>query len=490
MGVVLRQTIKGSILTYIGAFLGFITVAVVQPKVLTQEQIGLLSLLNDLALVFAAFAALGFSSTIRYFPYFRSHKHKHHGYLFLACAVAFIGFLLMCVVIFFFKDQIISQKSQDSFLFADFYFYLIPLTFFFLYFNVFELFARVNYSIATSQFLREVLKRIFVLIAFSFLFFNVVDFAGFMPIWLLASILPTVILLWSVSKMDSFSLKSDFKFLGTNKALVRKLINISSFTLLIGTAPYLIGLIDKYMINQVDGLGMAGVYTITMYFGTFISMPFRSLHSISLPVVAEAWKENDLTTIDKLYNKSCINQLILAALLFVGIWANVDNIFIYLPSFEAGKYVIFFIGIMSVVEMGTGINGAIIATSKYYRYDGLFHFLLVGFTIITNLIFIPLYGIVGAALATALTKILFNFFRFLFVWRMFKMQPFSWRNLMVVVLATAAYGVSLLIPQLPNFIADIAVRSVVISVIFLPAVYFLKLSTGFNHLVNKYLRLK
>jgi len=116
--------------------------------------------------------------------------------------------------------------------------------------------------------------------------------------------------------------------------------------------------------------------------------------------------------------------------------------------------------------------------------------LLVGFTIITNLIFIPLYGIVGAALATALTKILFNFFRFLFVWRMFKMQPFSWRNLMVVVLATAAYGVSLLIPQLPNFIADIAVRSVVISVIFLPAVYFLKLSTGFNHLVNKYLRLK
>ena len=486
MGVVLKQTIKGSILTYIGAFLGFITAAIVQPKVITPEQIGLLSLLNELSLVLGAFAALGFGSTIRYFPYFRNPKRRHHGYLFLACTIALVGFLLMCLFIFLFKEQIISQKSQDSLLFASYYYYLIPLTFFFLYFNVFELIARVNYEIVFSQFLREVLKRIFILIAFSLLFFNVLGFSGFMPVWLIASILPTAILFWSVSRKESFSFRPDFKFLKQNKDLVRKLINISSFTLLISIAPYIISLIDKYMINQAYGLSMTGVYTITMYFGAFISMPMRSLSSISLPVVAEAWKNEDRNTICSLYQKSCINQLIVAMLLFVGIWANVDNIFSYLPDFEVGKYVIFYIGLMSVVEMGTGINGTIIATSRYYRYDGLFHLLLVVFTIFTNLIFIPLYGIVGAALATALTKILFNLFRYFFVWRVFKMQAFSWRNLVAVLLGVVAYFASTLIPQSPSFIIDIIIRSVAITAIFLPAVYLLRLSEDINSLINRW----
>ena len=48
----------------------------------------------------------------------------------------------------------------------------------------------------------------------------------------------------------------------------------------------------------------------------------------------------------KFYAKSTINQLIVGELLFLGIWANIHNIFKILPAeYEAGKYVIFFIGI-------------------------------------------------------------------------------------------------------------------------------------------------
>ena len=484
MGVVKNQTIKGSIFTYIGAFLGFITVAVVQPKLITQEQIGLLSLLNDLSMVFAAFAALGFGSTIRYFPYFRNPDRKHHGYLFLACIVALAGFLLMTTVIFFFKDEIISQKSQSSNLFTEFYYYLIPLTLFFLYFNVFELFARVNYETIISQFLREVLKRVLIFIAFMLLLFGVVDFAGFMPLWLIASILPTIILFWYISKNKSFSFSADFSFLKENKPLVRQLINISSFSLLVSMSPYIIGLVDKFMINQEFGLSQAGVYAIMMNFGAIISMPMRSLSSISLPVVAEAWKTNDMKTISSLYSKSCINQLIIAILLFIGIWGNVHNIFAYLPEYESGKYVVFFIGIMNVIDMGTGVNGSILATSKYYRYDGLFHVLLVGFTIFTNLIFIPLYGIVGAAMSTALTKSLFNVFRYLFIWKVFKMQPLTWRFLLLVALGATVYFGSTLIPVLNNFIVDIIIRSIAIGGTFIVLTYYLKISADYNELIQ------
>lgn len=488
MGVVLKQTVRGSIYTYIGAALGFITLVFVQPHVINPEQVGLIYMLNDLAMLFATFAALGFHSTIRYFPYFRSKEHKHHGYFFLAIAVALIGFILICAVIILFKDQIVSQKSQESFLFSDYYYYLIPLTLFFLYFNIFDLFARVNYNTVFSRFLREVLKRVFVLGAFMFLLFKAVDFSGFMPIWLVANILPTIILLVYISRMDTFSCSPDFKFLKQNKPLVKKLVNISSFTLLVGTAPFIVGMIDRYMVNQMFGLSDAGIYSIMFYFCAIITMPTRSLYSISTPVVAEAWKQDDRKTIKSLYHKTCINQLIFAILLFVGIWGNVDNIFTYLPVYEPGKYILFFIGIANVIEMGTGLNGVIIATSKYYRYDGLFYLLLIGFTIFTNLIFLPLYGMVGAAIATALTSVIFNIFRYIFVWKIFKMQPFDWRNLVVVLLGLSVYFISTLIPQLSNYIVDMIIRSAVIVVIFIPAVYFLKLSDDFNFFLEKYLR--
>ncbi|MDR0659921.1 MAG: oligosaccharide flippase family protein [Prevotellaceae bacterium] len=488
MGIVLKQTVRGSIYTYIGAALGFITLVFIQPHVINPEQVGLIYMLNDLAVLFATFAALGFSSTIRYFPYFRSKEHKHHGYLFLALMVALVGFLLICAVIILFKDQIVRQKSQESFLFSDYYYYLIPLTLFFLYFNIFDLFARVNYNTVFSRFLREVLKRILVLCAFMFLLFKAVDFDGFMPIWLVANILPTFTLLIYSFKMDTFSFLPDFKFLKRNKPLVKKLINISGFTLLVGTAPFIVGMIDRYMVNRMYGLSDAGIYSIMFYFCAIITMPSRSLYSISTPVIAEAWKQSDKASIKSLYHKTCINQLIFAVLLLVGIWGNVDNIFNYLPIYEPGKYILFFIGIANVVEMGTGVNGIIIATSKYYRYDGLFYLLLIGFTIFTNMIFLPLYGMTGAAIATALTSIIFNIFRYIFVWRVFKMQPFDWRNLMVVVLGLIVYFISTLIPQLPNYVVDIVVRSAAMVLVFIPVVYFLKLSDDFNFFLEKYLK--
>ncbi len=488
MGVVLKQTVKGSIYTYIGAALGFITLVFVQPHVINPEQVGLIYMLNDLAMLFATFAILGFGSTVRYFPYFRNKERKHHGYLFLAMMVALVGFLLICGVITLFKDQIVSQKSQDSFLFSDYYYYLIPLTLFFLYFNVFELFARVNYDTVFSRFLREVLKRILILGAFMFLLFKMVDFDSFMPIWLIANILPTLILLVYIFRMDTFSFSPNFSFLKQNKSLVNKMISISTFTLLVGTAPFIVGMVDRYMVNQLYGLSDAGIYSIMFYFCAIITMPTRSLYSISSPVIAEAWKQNDRESIKSLYHKTCINQLIFAILLFVGIWGNVDNIFRYLPIYEPGKYILFFIGIANIIEMGTGVNGTIIATSKYYRYDGLFYLLLIGVTIVGNLIFLPLYGMVGAAIATALTSVLFNAFRCFFVWKMFKMQPFDWRNFMVVLLGLAVYFISAMIPQMSNYVVDLVVRSIVITALFLPMVYLLKLSNEFNFLVEKYFR--
>lgn len=482
MGLVQRETIKGSVYSYLGVLVGFITIVIIQPKVLNEEQVGLLGLLNDFSVTFATFAFIGFSATIRYFPYFRSVENKHNGYLFLACSVAAVGFLLVAAFIYFFKSFVIGQSDQGSPLFSEYYYYFIPLVFFTLYFNVFELFARALFKTVASRFLREFLKRIFVLIPFLLLLFQQIAFPDFMPLWLVASILPTFILFWYISRLEGFSLKPKMDFLDTD--MKRKLARISFYAILAAAAPSIVATVDKYMINSMYGLSKTGIYTITMYFSVIILLPTRSLYSVALPVVAEAWKANDRGRIERLYKQSCVNQLLIGALLFLGIWGNVHNVFAYIPEYKSGMYVIFFMGIANIFEMATGINGTIIATSKYYRYDTFFYLFLAVLTIVSNLIFLSIYGFIGAAIATALTYMIFNLFRYLFVLRAFKMQPFGWKNLGILVLAVAVYFLSKLIPVHPNYIVDLIVRSSAMGVAYLVGAYYLRFSEELNSLVD------
>ena len=90
MGIVSRQTIKGSIYSYLGAFIGFVNVALLMPRLFATDQIGLVNILVALSTIFGQLGTLGMVNvTIRQFPYFRDEKNNHNGFLFFA--LAFVG---------------------------------------------------------------------------------------------------------------------------------------------------------------------------------------------------------------------------------------------------------------------------------------------------------------------------------------------------------------------------------------------------------------
>ena len=74
MGEIQKQAIKGTIFNYLGIVLGFLYVGIFFPRLLTTEQIGLLSVLVAYATIAAQFSSLGFNAvTTRLFSYFRNH---------------------------------------------------------------------------------------------------------------------------------------------------------------------------------------------------------------------------------------------------------------------------------------------------------------------------------------------------------------------------------------------------------------------------------
>jgi O-antigen/teichoic acid export membrane protein len=487
MGIIQQQTLKGTFYSYLGIIIGFITLSILQPRALTTEQVGVTKILLSFSLLFAQFATLGFNGSARYFPYFRDKEKQHHGYLFLSCLVSGIGILIFTIVTYAFKDQIIGSKSTAETLFDHYYWCLIPLTFFTLYFNVFELYARVLYNAVSGRILREFTKRLFVLIAVLIIYFKLINFNTFIFIWLFANIVPTFIILWILIRDKHFFFKPDFKFI--DKELRSKLLSISFFFILAGSASVLVDNIDTYMVNFKLGLSNTGIYTIAAYFATTISLPSRSLYGISAVVITDAWKENDIEGIKSIYKKSCITQIITSLFIFIIIWANIDNIFQLLPPmYKAGKYVIFFVGLGNLIDSAAGVNNIIISSSKYFKFDFYSYLALIVIIIISNLIFIPLYGITGTAIATGASLLIFNLLRFLFLLIVYDMQPFTLASIYAIIVGILIYFLSAwIIPKSNNFIIDLLIRGSFITVLYGACVYYFNLSDDITYLIKGYI---
>jgi O-antigen/teichoic acid export membrane protein len=202
---------------------------------------------------------------------------------------------------------------------------------------------------------------------------------------------------------------------------------------------------------------------------------------ISDPIISQSWKNNDLEHLKFLYKKTSMSQLVIGALLFIGIWGNESNIFRILPeTYEQGKYVILFIGLAFLSDMACGASSLILANSRYFKYQAFFMFLLILLVVVTNLLFIPIWGMTGAAIATLLSKLLTNLGIFLFLKIKFNLQPYSWKYFSIFIFAAIAYLAGYFLPESSNLYLDIMYRSAVIAVVYLTLLLRFRIFTELN----------
>ena len=271
-----------------------------------------------------------------------------------------------------------------------------------------------------------------------------------------------------------------------SKELRKEMTRLGLYSILAGGAGAIILNIDNIMVNQLLGEAQSGIYRIAFYFGTIILIPARSIYRITSSLVAEHFKTDNIKEITTLYKLTCNNQLTIGLLLFIGIWANIDNIIHLLPpAFASGKNVILILSAGYVVEMATGINQVIIVNSKHYRYDTYFVFLLVGVTILSNYLLIPVYGIIGSAIATALTVLFANLMRFLLLYFTYHMQPYDSNILKLIVIAIIAFLPGYFIPYLGNLYLDIAVRSGIVGGLFILLMFKTNAAPELNQKIRK-----
>ena len=489
MGIVIRQSFKATMVSYVGAGIGAVSVLLVYPRCLDPEQIGLLRILTEAALLIAAFAQLGMAQiSIKFFPYFKDKDKNHNGFPFLMAIVPFVGFLLFLLLFRFLKGTIVSTFAERSALFGEYIVYLIPLTLFAIYTSVYETYSSLLERIVVPKFIKEILVRLMSITLIILFFLKIITLNQFILLFVSVYGVATALIILYVNTQHRIRLKPQLGFL--KKGLRSDMLKFMLFMMSVGVGTSISGKIDVFMISQKISLTGTGIFTIAFFMASFIEMPSRAISQITIPFVSQALKDNDMTRVNMLYKRVSVNQLTIAGLLFCLIWINADNFFSIMPNgeiYRTAKYVILFIGAAKLFDAVTGINSAILGYSKYYYYSLLFIFVLAIISVINNLLFIPIYGVVGAAIATAVSIFLFNACMVLFVWWKLKIQPFSRGTLKSLLAVGMVLGLNLLLKEMANPWIDALIRSALSIVIFVAAVYFLKPSDDINDLANNIL---
>ncbi len=488
MGIIQSQTIKGTIYSYLGVGIGFIITALLFPRILSTEEIGVLKLLVSFSVIFAQFSSLGFILVInRLFPYFRDKNSGHNGLLFIALLVSIAGFGIAILGLEILKPMLIRNNLENSSLFIIYINYLIPLIFFTAFFNLFDSYIKALFDAVIGTILKELVQRVLILASIILFYFNFLDFRQFVLFYTISLSLPTLILLFILVA------KGEFKIKLPNKTILSKfkkeIFDLCLYGILIGFGGVAIIQIDSILVNKFLGLSLTGIYATNFFFATIILIPSRPLIKIATTILAEAWKRNDLEEIQLIYHKSSIHQTVIAVLLFIGLWVNIDNVYQIIPAeYEAGKWVIFFVGLANVVDMCTGINSVIIQTSPSFKINFIITLVFLFLIIVLNLFFIPLLGITGAGLTTLLAILTTNIFRFWFLKQKYNLSPLHPKLLIIVGVAIVAYFSAYMLPRSMNFVIDIILRSLLCGGIFMILIVLFKVSDEINALVNQTLK--
>jgi O-antigen/teichoic acid export membrane protein len=489
MGEIRKQSVKGTIYTYIGAILGFVISGILFPKFLTTDQIGLISIIISYSIILAQVGSLGLiSTTTRLFPYFRNDNSNHNGFLFLGTSITLLGMVISTILFFLISPSLIDATRPGGALLVEYSFLIYPLAFLTAFFNLYDHYNKVLYNASRGLLLRELILRIVIILLTFLLVYELLNFRQYLFLYTASYAVPLFLIVIMLLIEKQFSLKPVAGII--DRTMIPQFISVSLFGIITSATGIITINIDRIMVENYLGLSMNGIYTTCFFFGTLVILPSRAILRISSTYISEAFRNRDLLTIKSIYEKSSLNQFIIGCLILIGLLVNESNIFELLgDKFLPGNWVIRLIGLAFLIDMLAGASSTIIANSEYYKVQAVFMVIFILIVIITNMIFIPLMGITGAAFATVLAKLIYQFLNFIYLLLKLKLQPYNYRFLLVVLFSTGTVFLISLIDPFGHYILDILVRSVLTTLLFGLLILAFRISSEANGLANKFFNL-
>jgi O-antigen/teichoic acid export membrane protein len=483
MGIVLNQSLKNTIITYIGFAIGGINTIYLYPVFLGATFYGLTNYVTSCANVIMPLFAIGMQNTlVKFYSQYETDEERSR---FLSFTVLFPLFLIIPFLLIglFFYDEILFFLSKKNAVVKG-YIWLIPIIGLSMaYFEIFYAWARVHMHSVFGNFIKEVGLRLFSLVLLIGVYSNWLTVEGFVY-----ATTVLYILAFLVTMFYAFSIqKPTFQF--TIPANTKEILIYTFYIILSGSVANLLLDGDKMILNQYMKIENIAFYSVATYIALVISVPSRAMHQIVYPITAKLMHENKHDELNSLYKKTSINLQIVGGFVMLCIFVNIDQLYEMVPKeYSGGIMVVFMIGLSKYFDLILGNNNAIIFNTKYYRTVLFLGVALVVLTVGLNMIFIPIFGIIGSAFATLLSITLYSLAKLLFVVKKLHLYPFTNQTL-------HSLGITFVVFLLFYFwqfpfhpIVGIVLKSFLVTIVYIYVNYKFVISKEINQVLDKLIK--
>lgn len=491
MGVVKRQGIKNSVFLYIGTLLGFLNAGILMAKFLTLEQYGLRGVVYQLGSFFSVLSMLGMANVVnRYFYHFKTGDGKNRGFMTFIWVFVLIGALLFSIGLTAAKPLVVNLYSEKASLLVEYFFTLVPFGLSLVFFEITAAFCRVHLKSTIPVFVNEVFIRIVNTGQLFLLYYGIIDFDLFFQLYLFSNWISVVILLVYLYSLGELKLVLP-KF-SKDLPAIKSMLKFGGYTTINNSSNLLVRTVDilmiTYLVTSVAGLAAAGVYNFGMLIANLVGVPFNGIRLIAAPVLARSFKEENMDEVKKINLESSLYLMIAGMFVFVVITMNLESLLSWLePEYRYCIPVVWLIGITRLVQSVIGMANRTILESPNYMVATYFNVGYLVLVIFSNYLLIPQYEIMGAAMATLGSSLVFVIFRVIYVKRALGFITISPKVPIILMIAAAGMGIFQLLPDTEIALIDMSYQTIIFAVFYATVVYIAKLSPDLNATIRNLL---
>ena len=479
MGVVSSQSFKNLISTYAGFAIGALNVLILYPYFLSQEYYGLVTFLLSAANLIWPFLAAGFhNALIRFYSAYETRRDQDT-FLSYALIVPLITGTFIGLISWWLYDWILVYFSDKNQLIQPYAWLIVPLGVLNAYFEMFYSWVKVFLKSVFGNLMKEIFHRLAITVLLALLYFDWIQVEDF--IYYLSAVYLLRVLVIGLYALQVYSPKFHLRSLPN----YRSVLSYSSLILLAGFIAVALFDLDKVMIEYFMPVENVPIYGIAVYIAAVIAVPVKAMNQIAKPLTASYINADKLKPLEDLYQRSSITLLIISGFIFLMIVCNLDQIYAIIPEEYRGGYsIVIWIGLIKVFDNLLGNGGSILYYSDYYKVTLIGGLIIVVLAIAFNALLIPLYGILGAGIATFLAFLLYDLLKLILVYKRFGIIPFSVKTFYVIILLSSLY----LLFAYWHFgfhpLIDITLKSLIITTLFIFLVMRFQLSDDLTALVR------
>ncbi|MDO5615451.1 MAG: lipopolysaccharide biosynthesis protein, partial [Cruoricaptor ignavus] len=454
MSVVARQGFKYSLIGYFGFLLGTFSAIFIFPR--DTEFYGKLRFILPTAEMLLPIVVFGLSfSNVKFFNLTKK-VGKHQNFLSLSLLGIIINFVIFTLLFFGFFYLFPSFQEREIWKMKNL---ILPLVLVMALSAIFNKYISNFKRIAIPNIFENLFPKLANLGAFCLFFFLGVSEKGAYGFFFGMFVLSFLGYVFYTNSLEK--IKPDFNTDFIKKDhLWKDVFSYSLFGFLGNIGNYIAFRIDNYMIGEFLTFEDNGVYSILLSVLSFIMIPQMGLYNISAPIINKNIAENQLEDLDKFHKKTSLALFFLGAVLFSCILVGFPYLSHFIKNGEQlrlAEPVIWILGSAMLFDLATGFNGHIISLSKHYRFNIVVMLFLAISSIFLNYIFITKtsLGIIGIALATAISLSLFNLIKITFNYFKFRVFPFTIEMVYTSVLCTLAITLAIILPDFQQQIINL-----------------------------------